>query len=84
MALSHEFVQQVLDGPFHAVSGCNAPPPETQAVDRYPVFIEHCTNCGEHIFRGIVEDGEVKAVSLCSARTGNPRVAAHGAQRSRP
>jgi hypothetical protein len=49
--------RQVLDGPFHAVDGCNAALGEIQTPASIsgglsPQFDEKCRNCGRHVFEG--------------------------------
>lgn len=55
-------VRQVLDGPFDAVDGCNAPLveiPTKATIDgaSSPQFDEKCTNCGRRVFRDAHRSG---------------------------
>jgi len=55
--LSPEAVQQVLDGPFHAVPGCNAPLAErwvSTSDERYLIFVDTCPSCGKRVFRPLI------------------------------
>lgn len=45
------YVHETLDGPFHAVPGCNAPLQVTYSHSM-PVLSQRCPSCGEQIFRG--------------------------------
>ena len=52
-------VQQVLDGPFHAAPGCNAPLREkpltgliNEGTGTSPQFDEKCSHCGQRVFQG--------------------------------
>lgn len=54
-------VEQVLDGPFHAVDGCNAPlklnPDFSPSGNHPPTFDEHCPTCGQHVFEAAPQKG---------------------------
>jgi hypothetical protein len=56
-------VQQVLDGPFHAAPGCNAPlreKPLTGLMNEgtgTPQFDEKCRHCGQRVFQGTTAFG---------------------------
>lgn len=60
-------VHAVVDGPFHAVPGCNAalteiPTRASLAGPLSPTFDEKCRVCGQRIFRGVHEAGYGVAV----------------------
>jgi hypothetical protein len=71
---SPELVQQVLDGPFHALPGCNAPLGEkpllglvNEATGASPQFDDECSHCGQRIFKsttGYVNVWPVRAHAL--------------------
>jgi hypothetical protein len=51
-------VQQVLDGPFHAVPGCNAPLREkrqtgliNETSETSPLLDDKCSHCGQRVFQ---------------------------------
>jgi hypothetical protein len=56
------FMRETLDGPFHAVPGCNGPLAEnwlytSDGSSRQPVFTGQCQTCSVKIFQGFTVDG---------------------------
>lgn len=60
--VSPDFMRETLDGPFHAVPGCNGPLAEnwlytSDGSSRQPIFTGQCQTCGVKIFQGLTIDG---------------------------
>jgi hypothetical protein len=62
--VSPDAVQQVLDGPFHALPGCNAPLGEkpvtgliNEGIGTSPQFDDKCSHCGQRVFQAATGAG---------------------------
>jgi hypothetical protein len=69
--ISPAAVHDVLDGPFHAAPGCNAPLVEIQRSNSTapPQFDQECRSCGRQVFRGARFD-EGYGVDVWAVRAG--------------
>ena len=68
--ITPDTVHEVLDGPFHAVPGCNAALKENWSGHQ-PTFDEKCPSCGEPIFRRRIsyQAGDDTSVWVWKVRT---------------